>query len=350
MRSTALKQFQRLETPGSWRPAPEAQLREVVVSIGEATLILLDPKSESPLTHWSLPAVQRLNPGQTPAIYIPVAAQGEGRSETLEIDDPWMIDAISKVQTAISARTPHPGRLRSGFTLAALAMMLAAGLLWLPPALRAHALRIMPPAERSNIGVALLNDMTRATGQPCTDPAADQVLRRLSDRIGLPDKAEIVVLRDGLEGALTLPGHLSVVDFGLIRNQDGPEALAGHLLAAETRAGIEDPATGVLDRISFVDLMGLLTRGSISPDALSGFGENLLAMAPKPAPDKALLDSFAAASVPITPYAQTLPDARPPPPTLLETDPFRSQPYPVILSDRDWVVLQQICTDPAPGG
>ena len=102
MRSTALRQFQRLEAPGSWRPAPNAQLREVVVSIGEATLILSDPKSDAPLTHWSLPAIQRVNPGATPAVYTPVTTAEDAGYETLEIDDRWMIDAINRVQAAIA--------------------------------------------------------------------------------------------------------------------------------------------------------------------------------------------------------------------------------------------------------
>ena len=39
---TALTQFDRLEAPGVWRPAPGARLRDVVVAFGDATLILRD--------------------------------------------------------------------------------------------------------------------------------------------------------------------------------------------------------------------------------------------------------------------------------------------------------------------
>lgn len=64
---TALNQYERLEAFGVWRETPKAQLRDVVVSFGDATLILTDPRSNVPLTHWSLPAVTRLNPGAMPA-------------------------------------------------------------------------------------------------------------------------------------------------------------------------------------------------------------------------------------------------------------------------------------------
>lgn len=39
---TALREYDRLEATGLWRPGPEEQRREVVVSIGEATLVITD--------------------------------------------------------------------------------------------------------------------------------------------------------------------------------------------------------------------------------------------------------------------------------------------------------------------
>jgi hypothetical protein len=68
---TALKKYQRLESPGLWRDTPEAQRREVVVAFREASLVLSDPRTELALSHWSLPAVERLNPGTLPALYGP---------------------------------------------------------------------------------------------------------------------------------------------------------------------------------------------------------------------------------------------------------------------------------------
>lgn len=52
---TALEQYQRLEAAGTWRETRKAGLRDVIVSFGDATLILSDPRSETPLAHWSLP-------------------------------------------------------------------------------------------------------------------------------------------------------------------------------------------------------------------------------------------------------------------------------------------------------
>jgi len=68
---TALKKYERLESPGLWRDTPGGQRREVIVAFREATLVLSDPRTDSPLSHWSLPAVERLNTGALPALYGP---------------------------------------------------------------------------------------------------------------------------------------------------------------------------------------------------------------------------------------------------------------------------------------
>jgi hypothetical protein len=62
---TALSEYQRLEAPGVWRPTPDAQRRDVIVALGEATLVLTDQK-DTALAHWSLAAVERRNPGGCP--------------------------------------------------------------------------------------------------------------------------------------------------------------------------------------------------------------------------------------------------------------------------------------------
>ena len=51
---TALRKYQRLEASGLWRDRPDARLREVVVALRDATLILSDPKTEMALAQWSV--------------------------------------------------------------------------------------------------------------------------------------------------------------------------------------------------------------------------------------------------------------------------------------------------------
>ncbi|MFZ1345456.1 MAG: hypothetical protein WAS32_00905, partial [Tabrizicola sp.] len=87
---TALRKYQRLECGGLWRETPQDQRREVLVRFGDATLVLSDPKSGAAVSHWSLPAIERINKGQEPAIFAP----GSDASESLELDDSDMIAAL----------------------------------------------------------------------------------------------------------------------------------------------------------------------------------------------------------------------------------------------------------------
>ena len=71
---TALERYERLESDGLWRPAPGAQRRDVTVSFGNATLVLTD-RAGRPLAHWSMPALERLDGGEGPALYAPDATR-----------------------------------------------------------------------------------------------------------------------------------------------------------------------------------------------------------------------------------------------------------------------------------
>ena len=91
---TALEEYQKLEATGLWRDVGDSQRREVLINLGNTSLII-STLSETALTHWSLAAVIRVNPGELPALYVPV----EGSDESLEIADEDMIAAIEKSAT-----------------------------------------------------------------------------------------------------------------------------------------------------------------------------------------------------------------------------------------------------------
>lgn len=339
---TALAQYQRLEAAGTWRPAPGAQRREVIVSFGDATLVLTDPRSEVPLSHWSLPAVTRLNPGREPAAYAPHAGTGD---EELEIADREMIAAIDKVHRAIEQARPHPGRLRgAGMVVVAIAFAGAAAW-WLPGALIDYAARIAPPAQRAEIGLSALADIARLTGAPCRRPAGDAVLARLAARL-LGPGGRIAVVPQGLDGARALPGGLVVVGHGLLAGPAGGEdAALGRILAVDTAAAEADPLRPALVHAGPRAILHLLTRGSLPRDALAGYGEVVLA-APEPRPaDDPLLARFAAAGVPSEAYARALDPSGEATLGLIEADPFRTHaPERPVLSAEEWKVLGAICS------
>lgn len=398
---TALAQYQRLEAMGLWQPA-DGEAREVVVSFGQATLVLSDPGTETPLTHWSLPAVTDLAPGRHPAIYAPSPPEaGEEPSETLTIAEPDMIDAIARVHHAIDAALPHPGRLRKRLSLGITALVLAAAVWWLPGQIIHHTVRIAPPAQRALVGEAVLADLTRITGPACHRPAGDTVLARLADRLapamgrdgaGTADRdarLRLHVLPRGIRGAMALPGGIVLIgadllgvavepvpaptaDLGpepdwsglastrpvprpdraapvaVMRGDPGPDILAGEILAALQGAAEADPLAPILAHAGSWSSLSLLVRGHIDPGAVDGYGLDLITNPPAPPQDsQALLARFAAISLPATPYARQLDPGAPLTLALLEGDPVRGQPAPRgILSDSEWEALREICQRP----
>lgn len=335
---TALDQYQRLEAAGIWRESAKAPLREVIVSFGAATLILSDPRSETPLAHWSLPAVMRLNPGTLPARYAP----GPEDAELLEIEDDLMISAIEKVHRVIEANRPHRGRLRSVLTLGGAAAMILLALLWVPPALVRHAADVVPPAQRAEIGRLILTEIEKTTGSLCSRPAGDMVRHKLAERLIGPG-ADIAVLPGTLRDALRLPGPVTVMGQDLVKGRATPEVAAGHILAAQAAATADDPLLDALRYAGPRATFHLLTKGSLPPQSLAGYAEQLLARAARRPEDETLLGYFARAGVSSEPYARALDPTGEATLGLIEADPFRTaEPRPV-LSSRDWVALQEIC-------
>lgn len=341
MRSTALKRYQKLECIGLWREAPELQRREVVVSFGEASLTLADPRTELALSHWSLPAVERMNPGELPALYAP----GVDALETLELDDTTMIAALETVRSAVASERPRPGRLRGQLLLLGTAIVLGLGLTFVPGALVRHTAAVVPPAMRLAIGKAALADLATVSGPPCADPSGQAALDRLSQQVFGPEAPTLRILPDGTALALHLPGGIITLHRSLIENRDGPEVAAGFALAEAARAAQADPLLALLDHAGSFAVFELLTTGQLAPGAVEGYGAELLTAAPAPLLAGPLLERFAAAGLSSAPYARALDPTGETSLPLIEADPFPLGGPRPLLSDGDWISLQSICAE-----
>jgi hypothetical protein len=334
---TALSQYARLETTGLWRTGPGDAGREVVVSFGKATLVLSD-FAGLPLTHWSLPAVTRLNPGAAPALYSP---DGDG-SETLEVEDDLMVSAIETVRTAVAkGQTVAPRQLRWAASWAVVAAVLAGAALWLPGALRQEALSVVPAAKRTEIGATILGHLQRTLGAACRDPLGAETLARLHDRT-LGDEGQAVVLPLGPEAPLALPGGITVLSREMVERAAEPAVVAGRLLAARAASG-DDPLARLLDKVGLWATLRLLTTGDLDPEVLARHAEALLA---EPALDLGadrLGPEFARAEVPLKPYALDRDPTGATVADLLAADAYADQAPPVLLTDSEWVALQGIC-------
>ncbi|QYX56362.1 hypothetical protein K1T73_15090 [Roseovarius sp. SCSIO 43702] len=338
---TALSEYDRLEATGLWRASPEAQRSEVIVSLGDATLVLSD-MAERPLAHWSLPAVIRANPGERPAVYHPDGDPGE----TLELgeDAPEMIAAIEKLRSAIARSRPRPGRLRRAIAIAIVAAIVGMIVFWLPGQLRRHAVAVVPAVKRAEIGDALLAQMQSVTGAPCAEPGGSAALARLAQRLAPPDgSSRLLVMPDGVTDTVALPDETILISRRLVEDHEDPDVLAGHVIAAHMRARGADELSRLLERAGTLATIHLLTTGELPGSALRQYARHLLSTKPAPLSDEVLLDGFRTWSVRSTPYAYERDISGESTLGLIEADPFAGQTLEPVLPDSDWLRLQGIC-------
>ncbi|MBS9717105.1 hypothetical protein ACFFUT_06340 [Pseudohalocynthiibacter aestuariivivens] len=336
---TALSKYDRLESTGLWRASPEHQKREVVVSFGDATLVLSD-QNETALAHWSLPAVSRLNPGKRPAMFSP----DPEAIEILELDDETMIQAIEKIRRALSRNTPHPGRLRLIALGVSIATVSALAFLWLPGALVRQAAAVVPDVKRAEIGQRLRTNIRRLTGDTCSSELGDQALNRLRARL-LPEGRKLVVVRSGVSVSEHLPGGYILMNRALVEDHEDPEVVAGYILAEALRSQLEDPLERLLKATGPITSFRLLTTGSIPNETLANYAETFLTIPKSKLPDEALLALFEAAELRSSPYAYAVDVSGETTIGLIEADPFRSNTSRPVLSDGDWISLQNICEE-----
>ena len=340
---TAVDKYQRLECTGLWRVSAAAQLREVVVALRDATLVLSDPRTGQALTHWSLPAIERLNVGEAPALFTAGRLEDGAPAEMLEIDDSDMVAAIDIVHVAITRRRPHPGRLRGVVVVSVLTAVACLAVLWLPGAMIRHTAQVLPQSTRVQIGKLALQDLVRLTGSPCDAALGRRALGTLALHLSNEGISEIDVVRDGVTVTRSLPGGVVLVNASLVERNQDPEVLAGYVLAEAVRADAEDPMIAVLRHAGLMATLKLLTTGVMEPEAVAFYAEVML-KAPQATPgDEPLLERFAQARLSSTAYARALDPTGEASLGLIEADPFKGTSPSAVLEDNDWVGLQGIC-------
>lgn len=334
---TALNEYDRLEASGLWRANPDEQRREVVVSVGDATLIICDTRDNA-LAHWSLAAIKRTNPDNNPAIYHPDGDPGE----TLELDADAkdMIAAIEKLHRAIERSRPRPGRLRLFSVLLSVAAVAALAIFWLPGAMLRHTVSVVPDVKRIAIGQSLMHRLERVSGPACNDPAGVAALNRLGREIG---SSRLAVLRAGVRDALHLPGGLIVLNRALIEDFEEPDVAAGYIIAEQLRASQTDPLETLLRTSGILASFNLITTGTLSNEALDAYAQHVLTEPRPELSDAETLAGFAAAGLRSSPYAYAMDISGETVLGLIEADPMAGRDARALLKDSDWIRLQNIC-------
>lgn len=332
---TVIDRFQRLESLGLWRASSDAQLREVVVSIGDATLVLSEPNGRV-VTHWSLPAITRKNPGHTPGLF----ALADQPGETLEIDDTDMLDALDRVMRALRRSGSHRRRPRLALALATMALILFAGAVWLPAALARYAAEVAPEPIREAAGGALFAELQRSTGPACETRAGRRALDRLGARLFPARDLRLDVLPSAMRGVRVLPGGRIVMGRELVEDYDLPEVLAVELLAAGLAAETGDPLLELLEHGGAGAALRLLSTGRVPVEAIARRAHGLVTEPPANDVPEGLSDRLRQAEIDAVPYrtARHLDQGT----AMPVSAPARTPTRPV-LSDNDWVALQTIC-------
>lgn len=334
---TALSEYARLESGGLWRPAPDIARRDVVVSFGEATLVIADGAGRA-LSHWSLPAIERVGTDAEGATYAP----GVDAGETLDLTDPSMIAAIEKVRRVLARGQARPRRLRFGLYGATAVAVVAVAIFWLPGALTQQALSVVPPAKRTEIGATLLGHLQAQTGPTCRGALGTDALSRLTTRLFGTAPVQVVVVPTDLPAAVALPGDILVLPQPLIAGSSEPAVLAGHLIVAQSGP---DPLEPLLDSLGVTTTARLMTTGEIPTDRLQGYAGSLLTTPPVASDPDQLINAFAAAGVALSPFAYSLDPTGETVLHLIEADGLLATPLAEVMSDGDWVSLQGICAD-----
>lgn len=334
---TVLAEYQRLEAEGIWRATPEAQRRDVIVSIGKATLTITAPNGTA-LTHWSLPAVVRANPGETPAVFGP----GPEPSETLELQDEEMIAAIDRVLAALRRGSRGARWVGRGTRLVVLGAGVAALVFWLPGAITAYTARLVPDVAQAQIGADLLMETERVTGAPCASPAGLRALQTLTMRL-FPDGAtELVVLPSTLKTTAHVPGGTILLSHTLVEDYETPDVVAGYALAEHLRAKGGNTLGVLLEASPFRASLALLSTGRLREVDLQRMAEWLVVKPPAPVSETAMITAMEETGVASAPYGYALDISGETTATLVSTASPATEP---VLNDTDWIALQSICSE-----
>lgn len=308
----------------------------MVVSIGAATLVISD-MADKALAHWSLPAVDRVNPGMIPAVYRPAS----DAPDRLEIADDEMIAAIERVRRAVERGRPRPGRLRGVMVAAALVGFVAAALFWVPGAIRSQAAALLPVAARAAIGADLMDEIRRVSGPPCADAQGQTALDRLAARVAPGTTAR--VLPSAVETTAGLPGGLILLGRGLVEDHETPFVAAGYLVEADLRRAARDPVLDLLDDATLIEAARLLTTGRMADRALAAHARRVVRAPETAVPQADLVTRFATLGLPAAPYARAVDLTGETVLGLIEADPVPVSEAAPPIGDSDWVALQGIC-------
>ncbi len=330
-----LSDFQRLETHGVWRDSATDPGRRVVVLLDEKFLTFVSMNNR-PLTHWSIDAVRRINPGELPAHYTP----DESGDERIELADELFVSVLQelvepKPETTDAAEPQKwPGRA----VAAALVLAVFCGLILASDRIAGGMAGLVPAAERLEIGDRILAHLTEIAGPECQSAAGNNALSVLERRLFDGGKS-IRVIRGMPQTTAHLPGNILILSGAVLARNSQTAAVAGHLLQEYLRAEQADSMAELLRFAGIGAAVKLTFRDSIDDEMLRRFAETLIGGQPAKVSESALLEQFQRAGFPSSPFARATRSLG----LLLAKDPYKGRSFRPLLNDNAWFDLKGIC-------
>ena len=351
---TALDQYQRLEAVALWRPSPDEQPLEVVVSFGHATLTLMD-MNEAPRAHWSLAALEEVG---SDAAGLVLSPDPDGM-ETLSLDDPQMIAAIRAVKDG----TRGQDRSSSGSTRGALWTLLTvvaialAGLFALREPMAELLVARIDDLTWERMAVALISEEMRAPQAAYCRPATAGALRTTRGHPLLVQMArrvspEGVVIRPVLarfDGPpiLPTPASLVLVNANGLPDATQPEEIAGLIALAAARHETGANRAEIASVLGLYGTLRLSFSGRIPAAERQAVRAALArAVVADDASDPELLRLLRAAALPSLPLSLILNDSGAPRSRIegiQAGDSIGGEVYTPALDDADWLRLTAGC-------
>ena len=242
---TALDAYDRLEAVGILKRSNDDAGTEVVVTFGEATLTMnaLGKDGDTPITHWSLAAVDLISEHEGLAIY----SLNAMTEETLEIADKTLRGALAKVLQDRKSRVTHKRTSRTPLILGGLGIALIAGYFLLPALVEGIAKDMISPERAEVLADEMMPMIEKRTGPACTTPLAAVALERLAERLNPGGETVFAVHDLGEADVISLAGGRVLLGQTALEQAGSNEEIAG--LAAIGIAGvIESPAITELFR------------------------------------------------------------------------------------------------------
>ena len=333
---TALEKFDRLESTGLWRETSESQSVEVLITFGNSSLILSD-FTGSPLTHWSLPAIVRINPTKRPAVFSPNLSD----AEKIEIEDSTMINAIEEVRKSIKSRQPKPGKLRALTLLASLIVIIALLIFWLPNVLTKHTSGLVYAEQRTQIGRLLLNEISKLSGPPCETKSGTNTLSNFEKRLFPDNDIKVLVFSRGIKTSTHLPGKFILLDSKTVEDFEVPEVAAGFAVVEKIKLDNQDPIEKLLLFSGTRVVLKFLTTGKLNQITLEEYARYLLSEKPNTPAFESILKELQLANVNPDPYAYAIDVTGESTADLIGKKVINNHRQ--VLSKNDWLSLQSIC-------